>query len=87
MKILKILFFFFALLFLSESSQAQNWTYVNSARGNFSFQMPSGSYTQKDTLNTLIYDYKVDSLLILDVLYKSNVQMIQNDSLFTIYLN
>jgi hypothetical protein len=87
MKILKSLFFFIAVLFLSESSRAQSWTSVSSARGNFSFQLPSSSYTQKDTLNTLFYDFKVDTLLGLDVHHMSNVQMIQNDSLFTIYLN
>jgi hypothetical protein len=87
MKILKFLFFFFALLFFSENSQAQSWTYVSSPRGNFSFQFPTLNYIQKDTLDLLFYDNQVDSLLGLEVQYLSNAQMIQNDSLFTIYLN
>jgi hypothetical protein len=87
MKILKSLFFFIAVLFLSESSRAQSWTSVSSSRGNFSFQLPSSDYTQRDTLNTLFYTKQIDTLLSIQVIYIDNVIANLSDSLWTALLS
>ena len=87
MKIIKHVILTLLLLAITEYAHAQSWTTVNATRGNFAFQLPNSNYTSKDSLDMLLYNYPVDTVLTLVTHYIENAYMVQNDSLFTILLN
>jgi hypothetical protein len=60
---------------------------IISPRGNFSFNFPSGTYTQYDTLTTLFYASNVDTLLTLQTHFVGNVTINSTDSIWTTLLN